>query len=152
MHNSIASLLEKTEGTARLLAHARLLQKLARRYETLVPGGLGQASRVANFKSGLIVIHADNGAVAAKLRQMSQRLSDAFRQAGVQCNGIEIKVQPSEIPCQSSASHLKPISARSAGTLGATAASLPEGSPLRAALEHFLARASIVGEDVNSEK
>ena len=31
------------------------------------------ASRLANFKSGTVVIHADNGAVAVKLRQMGPR-------------------------------------------------------------------------------
>lgn len=152
MHNSIESLLEKNAGTARLLAHARLLQKLSRRYAAMVPAGLAQASRVANFKSGTVVIHADNGAVAAKLRQMSQRLSDAFRQSGVQCNGIEVKVQPTEIPCQSSPSHVKPLTARSAAALRGMAAGLQQGSPLRAALEHLLAHASIVEGETTGGK
>lgn len=152
MQNSIESLLEKNEGSARLLAHARLLQSLSRRYAALVPAGLAHYSRVANFKSGTLIIHADNGAVAAKLRQMSQRLSDAFRQSGVQCNGMEIKVQPTEIPCQSTASHIKPLSRKSAATLGDMAGSMPQDSPLRAALEHLLAHASIVEGAVKDEK
>lgn len=144
MRNSIESLLEKSVGTAHLMAHARLLQKLACRYEEIAPAGLGHASCVANYKSGIIVIHADNGAVASKLRQMSLRLSDAFRQSGVQCSGIDIKVQPREIPCQSIASTQKPLSDKSAETLKVTASGLPQGSPLRAALEHLLARARII--------
>ena len=68
--------LDSDASTSRIMAHARLLQKLSRRFEAIAPSGLRHAARVANYKSGKIVIHADNGAVATKNRQMSQRLCD----------------------------------------------------------------------------
>jgi hypothetical protein len=69
-----SAILGTADGAARVLAHAELLLGLSRRYETIVPAGLGHVSRVANFKSGKVIIHADNGAAAAKLMQMSTSL------------------------------------------------------------------------------
>lgn len=132
--------LNQDAATARILAHARLLTKISNQYATFVPGALARASRVANYKLGKVVIYADNGAVAAKLRQMSQRLCDEFSKKGVECNEIAVKVQPSEIPLQSTTSSVKPLSAHAVETLQRTSGKLPEG-PLRQALETLLARA-----------
>ena len=130
--------LDSDASTSRIMAHARLLQKLSRRFEAIAPSGLRHAARVANYKSGKIVIHADNGAVATKLRQMGQRLCDELSIEGAQCSGIEVKVQPRQIPCQSTGSTSKPLSARAFGTLRSTSENLPEG-PLREALDALLA-------------
>ena len=131
--------LDSDASTSRIMAHARLLQKLSRRFEAIAPSGLRHAARVANYKSGKIVIHADNGAVATKIRQMSQRLCDELSNCGAQCKGIEVKVQPRQIPCQSTTSTTKPLSARTCGVLRSTAENLPKG-PLRDALDALLAR------------
>ena len=133
--------LDSDASTSRIMAHARLLQKLSRRFEAIAPSGLRHAARVANYKSGKIVIHADNGAVATKLRQMGQRLCDELSIEGAQCSGIEVKVQPRQIPCQSMGSTNKPLSARACGALRSTSENLPEG-PLREALETLLSSAA----------
>ena len=133
--------LDSDASTSRIMAHARLLQKLSRRFEAIAPSGLRHAARVANYKSGKIVIHADNGAVAAKIRQMSQRLCDELSKGGAQCSGVEVKVQPRQIPCQSRPSTSKPLSAGACGALRSASASLPDG-PLRNALDVLLARAA----------
>lgn len=122
------------------MAHARLLLALARRFESALPPGLGSAARIANFKSGKVVIHADNGAVAARIRQMSQRICDELSKGSVECNGIEVKVQPRQIPSQSRISTLKPLTGQACGALRSAAGKMPEG-PLRAALEELLKRA-----------
>ena len=102
--------------------------------------GMRSAARVANYKSGIVVIHADNGAVAAKLRQMSRRLSSELSQGGLECSDIAVKVQPRQNLGQSSTSTIKPLSGKAFGMLQTTSENLPPG-PLRAALEHLLARA-----------
>lgn len=71
MYKGPEQYLNSDATTSRIMAHARLLQKLSRRFEAVAPAGLRHAARVANYKSGTIVIHTDNGAVAAKIRQMS---------------------------------------------------------------------------------
>ena len=139
MTNGLEHYLDNDAAAGRVMAHARLLLKLAQRFEAIAPGGLGRVAHVANYKLGKIVIHADNGAVATKIRQMSQRLCDELSIGGPECNGIEVYVQPREIPCQSTSSTSKPLSGRACGALRSTSENLPKGA-LREALESLLER------------
>ena len=141
MQNLLENYLEAADGAGKVLAHARLLMKLAHLYEGIAPAHFGQASNVANYKSGIIVIHAASGAVAAKLRQLAPRLADEFSKRGVECNEVQIKVQAREIQSQSRTSTQKPLSARTSGELSGLAGSLP-ASPLRSAIETLLLRAA----------
>lgn len=131
--------LERDGGSAQVLAHARLLYKLTRRFEAVAPLAFRQAARVANFRLGVVVILAENGAVAAKIRQMSQRLCDELSRGGTQCSGIEVKVQPRQNPFQSKPSLHKGLSEKAQAGVGALAAGLPPG-PLREALERLAQR------------
>ncbi|MEY2632592.1 MAG: hypothetical protein RIR00_1246 [Pseudomonadota bacterium] len=140
MHALLETYLNREDGAASVIEHARLLLRLSRRLEQLAPYGLGGAARVANYKSGRVVIHTDNGAVAAKLRQFSRRLQDGFLAAGLECNGVDIKVQPRQNLEQSRTSQQKPLSPRTCETLLKQSRNLPEGSPLKAALEELLER------------
>jgi hypothetical protein len=141
MYKAPEQFLDSDAAAGRLMAHARLLLKLSRRFEAVAPAGLRYSAHVANFKSGIIVIHTDNGAVASKIRQMSQRLCDELSKGGQECNGMEVKVQPREIPYQSTSSTQKPLSAKACGVLKTATDNLPPG-PLRQALETLLLRAA----------
>ena len=110
MQKSLENYLEATDGAGKVLAHARLLIKLANLYQKIAPAHLSQASTLANYKSGIIVIHATNGAVAAKLRQLAPSLSDGFSKRGIECNGVQVKVQAPEITPPSLPSSPKPLS------------------------------------------
>lgn len=137
MQNSLENYLETADGAGKVMAHARLLVKLTHLYQEIAPTHLGQASSLANYKSGIIVIHAVNGAVAAKLRQLAPTLAEGFSKRGIECNGVQVKVQARKINTQSKASTLKPLSSRASRTLESLRDSLPD-SPLRAALETLL--------------
>lgn len=141
MTKGLEHYLNSDAGAGKVLAHARLVLKLSRRFEAVAPAGLRHAARVANYKSGKIVIHADNGAVAAKIRQLGQRLCDELSKGGAQCSGIDVKVQPRQILYQSTSSTQKPLSARTCGILRSTTEKLPKG-PLRDALDRLLANAA----------
>lgn len=123
------------------MEHARLLLRLSRRFADALPAGLARSARVANYKSGKVVIHADNGAVAAKLRQMSGRLCGELCKGGLQCTEVEVKVQPRRDTPAYPAPTQKPLSARTAGTLAETAGRLPAGD-LRNALQQLLERSA----------
>ena len=140
MQKSLENYLEATDGAGKVLAHARLLIKLANLYQKIAPAHLSQASTLANYKSGIIVIHATNGAVAAKLRQLAPSLSDGFSKRGIECNGVQVKVQAPEINTQSMTSTQKPLSIKTEQGLCELRDQLPQ-SPLRSALEKLLARA-----------
>jgi hypothetical protein len=52
-----------------------------------------QASRVMQLHGQTLILSADNGAVAAKLRQISTELISLFRTMGCEVTGIQIRVQ-----------------------------------------------------------
>lgn len=141
MTDSLQHYLETTEGAGKVLVHARLLAKLAALFQEIAPPHLGQASAVANYKSGIVLIHASSGAVATKLRQMAPTLADELSKRGVECRGLQVKVQARRRHETAPAATPKPLSARTSDQLTALSQSLP-ASPLRTALEHLLARAA----------
>jgi len=141
MQKSLENYLDAADGAGQVLAHARLLMKLTHLYQEIAPANLGQASRLANYKSGIIVLHAANGVLAAKLRQLAPTLAEGFLKRGVECNGVQVKVQARESHAQSMTSTRKPLSATASGKLEGLRDALP-ASALRAALESLLARAA----------
>lgn len=141
MSNSLENYLEAADGADKVLAHAKLLIKLARLYQEIAPSHLRQASHLANYKSGILVIHATNSSVAAKLRQLATTLADGFSKRGIECNGVQIKVQAHKTITQSRISTQKPLSAKTFNTLHSLRETLPD-SPLRAALTSLLDRSA----------
>lgn len=141
MNHSIESYLEAADGAGKIMAHARLLVKLARIYQEIAPAHLSQASSLANFKSGIVVVHAVSGAVAAKLRQLGPTLADGFCKRGVECSDVQIKVQARKTIAQSMSSTKKPLTAGASRSLEGLRDSLPS-SPLRAALATLLERSA----------
>ena len=137
---TLDQLLNADEAMARLAAHAGRLLKLQGLFEEMVPAALARTCRIANFKSGVIFIHAENGAVAAKLRQITPRLNDDYRTRGVQVTEIRIKVQPLDGALQHEAL-AEPAVLGEAGraSIARLADSLPEG-PLRESLGRFMAQ------------
>lgn len=140
MQNSLEDFLEAADGAGKVMAHARLLVRLTQIYRKIVPAHLLPASTLANYKSGIIVILATNSAVATKLRQMAPTLADGFSKQGVECSGVQVKVQAVETGAQSRTSTQKPLSGPSSRTLESLRDSLPD-SPLREAVATLLARA-----------
>ena len=71
----------------------RQLAALQSALAEILPGNLAANSSVALVKAGELILSADNGAVAAKLRQMAPRLLLFLRQQGFQVTGIRLQVQ-----------------------------------------------------------
>ena len=59
----------------------------------VLPGNLSTSARVASVRAGELILFADNGAVAAKLRQMAPRILICLRQRGYEITGIHLQVQ-----------------------------------------------------------
>ena len=140
MQKSLEDFLEAPDGAGKVLAHARLLLRLTHLYQTIAPAHLAAASHLANYKSGIVVIHATSGAVATKLKQLAPTLDDGFSRKGVECNGVQVKVQARESGTQSRTSTPKPLSPNASRSLSDLRDNLPE-SPLRAALQTLIERA-----------
>lgn len=114
----------------------REIQKQLALQTTLVeilPAALNRSVTVAASGTGDLILLADNGAVAAKLRQLAPRILNQFRLRGVEATGIRVQTQVSirHKPLPQKQIFLG-IHARQA--LLELASGLTE-SPLRAALE-----------------
>lgn len=138
---TVTTLLESEAHVARLTAHAGRLLQLQRQLELALPRQLTKVVRVANYRLGKLIIHAANGAVAAKVRQIVPGLVEKYRQNGAEVNEIEIKVQPIN-PAQPKASALSPAVIGDKAKQGLTnlAQTLPADAPLRLALERLAAK------------
>ena len=141
MPPTVTSLLESEAHVARLTAHAGRLLQLQRQLELALPRQLTKLVRVANYRLGKLVIHAANGAVAAKVRQIVPGLVEKYRQNGAEVNEIEIKVQP-ENPAQLRIAEKMPAVIGDKAKQGLTdlAEKLPPEAPLRQALERLAAK------------
>lgn len=137
---------------ARLADQAQRLRRLQTLLEAMLPLHLASAARIANLKRGKVVIHADSGAVAVKLRQMTPRLTAGFVQQGQEVSGIEVRVQPvGRISFPSRKVLPRKLGLQAKHSLTSLAAGLPEDSPLRAAIARLIASAegkNAAGPDV----
>lgn len=137
---SLEDFLSSDASLARLSAHARRLLQFQRIFESATQ--LARHSRVANLRSGKIIIHALNGAVATKLRQIEPRLVAIFQNEGSEVTGIDIRLQPGA-ESRGTIRHERSakIDAKQKQALTSLADGLPEGSALKDALNRLVARA-----------
>lgn len=143
MPPTLADYLDAPDAAGNVLAHARLLLRLTEIYRDIVPGYLGENSKVVNFKAGTIVVHAGNGATAIKLKQLATTLQAGFARRGVDCQGIQVRVEmpqavqhPPRAPAR-----IKPLTGATQRSLADLRDALP-GSPLRTALDELLSRSA----------
>jgi hypothetical protein len=142
---TLEDFLDSAEGAGKVLPHAKELLRLARLYREIAPAYLAEASRLVNYKSGTIVIHAANGAVATKLRQLAPSLSDGFSGRGVECGNLEVQVRVPESPATSKPMQTpKPLSGQTFQTLGNLRDALPD-SQLRRAIDTLIRRSAAKG-------
>lgn len=76
---SVSKLLDENADLKPLAARLLLIKRLQRRYRTLAPGQLAEASRVCAIDGTTVVICAASGPVAAILRQLAPRLLEGLR-------------------------------------------------------------------------
>jgi len=132
------SYFDASQELRRLSHKAGQLLALQRLYERLAPPSLTRASRVFAMEQQILFLSADNGAVAAKLRQLAPELAGLFQNAGCEVTRIQVRVQVA-IPSVRSIS--APIGLSDAGRkrLVELAGELPD-SPLKNALRRLAAR------------
>lgn len=128
--------LKTPSGASSWLAQARQLNELQRAFSKLAPPQLAKACTVGQHTQGAMLIYADNGAIAAKLKQLTPRLLLDFRKAGFEVSVIrvEVQVRPARPETPPIGSRISPAGLKSLESL---ASKLPE-SPLREALDRLL--------------
>lgn len=141
-YRSLDRLLSLSPELAALSAHAERLMALQRVFAAVVPAYLAEASQVANWRLGTLVIHAANAAVATKLKQLATTLRTAFLRQGMDVVDIQVKVQPIRPhPPQPAPTRQAHVAADARAALTQLGNSLPDDSPLRAALQRLVASA-----------
>ena len=136
---SLNDCLNADTALARLTAHAGHLLKLQRIIDATLPTALARASRIANYRLGIVFIHADNGAVAAKLRQLAPSLCDELRSSGGEITEIRLKVQARDgVDPGRKTDTIAPLGSRTKQGLTNLSHSLPDDSPLKLSLERLL--------------
>ncbi len=122
----------------RLKAHASRLTRLQTHVAEALPPYLAGLCHVANLKDDVLVIHANNGAIAAKLRQAAPRLLNALVAQGVVLSSIKVATRPPASVPPARPPTIREVSHDTCETLHDLAAHLPEDDPLRKALERFV--------------
>jgi hypothetical protein len=131
--------LAAADAFARLSEQANRLQRLQTLLESALPAYLLPGTHVANLKRGKVIIHADSGAVAVKLRQLAPRLAEGFIQQGQEVTGIEVKVQARRRTAAGTRSGTpKLIGIRPKQALTSLASGLEDDSPVKLALLKLL--------------
>lgn len=138
----LSKLLGENADLRPLAARLERIKRLQKRYRTLVPAPIAEASRVCAIDGTTVVIFATSGPVAAALRQVAPRLLEGLRESArkpskhsedQELNSIRIEVQVKEFTPR------RPVKARSdmpREQLSKLAAGLPE-SPLKETLERI---------------
>ncbi|MBI5793111.1 MAG: DUF721 domain-containing protein [Rhodocyclales bacterium] len=136
---SLQEHLNSGDSMARLAAHAQRLLQFQRLLEVALPEALRPHARVANFRLGKLLIHAANGAVATKVRQLGPSLASDLSNKEAKVTQIEVRVQARN-PLPPRQAHKRPTLPGAKQKQGLTnlVQELPGESPLKRALERLL--------------
>ncbi|MGB4924422.1 MAG: DciA family protein, partial [Candidatus Nitrotoga sp.] len=93
MSNRLSSYLNARQELRQLSHKVDQFLALQRYYEQIAPPSLIRASHVMQIDQQTLIIAADNGTVAAKLRQLAPKLTQLCQNGGYEITGIQIKVQ-----------------------------------------------------------
>ena len=122
-----------------LVKEASRLIEMQKVFAEIAPSPLARSGRVGRFAHGSLLLLADNGAVAAKLRQLVPSLLVKFQKRGYEVTAIRVTAQP---PGRAAVPHKNiRLSRKASSYLRELAASLPI-TPLRTALEKMAGRPS----------
>lgn len=136
MPSRLNAYLASNQELRQLSSKAKQLAALQRHYEAIVPPNLARNSLILRLHQQTMVIAANNGAVASKLRQMSAELISLFQARACEVTVIQIRVQVTAPP------RVEPSEPRKLGKSARDALSkLDEDlaeSPLKSALRRLI--------------
>ena len=151
-NDRIAKLLGESAELAPLARRLEQIKRLQKRYRTLAPGELAEASRVCAIEGTTVVIGATSGPVAAALRQVAPRVLEGLRALArksskhsedQELNSIRIEVQ---VTFRTPARAVVKREALPRDKLEGVARGLSD-SPLKEALQRIVSSDPIKGSD-----
>ena len=134
---TIGFLLNSLNDFEAISMRVKRIAALQRTYLKAAPGEVTRRSRVGTETQGTLVLLADNGAVAARLRQSIPRLLTVIKQYWPEITSIRIEVQVVH-NSKVKKPQIRRIGATGLNDLQRLAGSLSESSPLRAAISKLI--------------
>ncbi len=116
-----------------LAVEARQIAELQQAFLKAAPPTLTQNCHVGALRGDILILLADNAAVAAKLKQLTTRLLTSFRKQGFKATSIQIRVQVDRPRAPPAAPRSKRLSPETIENFEKLANEL-EDSPLKRAL------------------
>jgi hypothetical protein len=135
MSRPLKSILGNSPELRPLLEHARELQHWQALFERVAPASLQAGCRVGQVSGGRLQLLADNGTVAAKLRQLAPTLLEEFQREQCPIREVWVRVQVGYAPPRRTSTFT--LGRQGRQEVHALAESLAE-SPLKSALEKLL--------------
>ena len=136
--HKIDQILAATHELATLSRAAHRLAELERLLLSATPRALSEATRIKSFRAGMLVVSADNAAVASKLKLLAPQLLIQIREREPEVTGIRVEVQPAP-GAERRPSRKRGISDGALAELRNLAEGLGE-SPLKSALNRLVER------------
>jgi len=99
-YKSIQTLMQKhNPGLGKLLAHARMLNRLDQILTSILDPNLSCHCQVAEFKDHCLILACSNATIATRIRMISPQLLDSFREEGdFGIERMEIRIAPVNRP------------------------------------------------------
>ena len=140
----IGLLIDRLPQLQGLNRQVRLLLALQDILTEVLPDSLASSTTVALSAADELVLFADNGAAAAKLKQLAARILIFFRQRGHEVTAIRVQVQVRirHNPLPQKQISLSPTARQAISELSATL----EPSPLKSALERLGHRKTLLSD------
>lgn len=135
MPQRLNSFFASSQELRQISGKVRQLLALQLHYEQVSPPSLARSSQVMQLEHGILTLAANNGAVAAKLRQMTPELVRQLQLRGCEVTGIQVRVQVTLPPITHTATPAS-MSAQGKQQLSDLAATLTD-SPLKSALQRL---------------
>ena len=99
---NLGEILRQSDQTSSMMSHAKFLLELRHILTKVLPCEIAAKCSIANYKSGNLIIFADNNAVAAKLKLLAGglagKISSHLQRTGRQVTAVLIEVQPRNSP------------------------------------------------------
>jgi hypothetical protein len=95
MHpKNLGAFFSHPEGIEALMPQAKRLLELRITLAELLPESIARSCSIANYRQGKVIVFAENGAVAAKLKLLRPALCDRLSNRGIEVTAMEVEVQP----------------------------------------------------------
>ena len=97
---SVQSLMQdRNPGLGKLLAHARILNRLDQILTSILDPALSAHCQVAEFRNHCLILVCSNATFATRIRMISQQLLDSFREDGeFGIERVDIRIAPVNRP------------------------------------------------------